>query len=139
MGSSAARSASKPKHKIIKSRDKRPSKVNSVRRFLLEIPWSSLLSSDQSCEGKLSLLTEVINCGLDTIMPVRSIKIHEADRPWVSKHLKQLIIRRQKVFSTGNQPLFKILRNKINREGKRCRMVYYENKAKDVQDSKPRN
>ena len=99
MGSSA-RSASKPKHKIIKSRDKRPSKVNSVGRYLLEIPWSSLLSSDQSCEGELSLLTEVINYGLNTIMPVRSIKIHETDRPWVSTHLKQLIIRRRKAFSS---------------------------------------
>ena len=138
MGSSV-RIASKPKHKIIKSRDKRPSKVNSVGCFLLEIPWSSLLSSDQSCEGKLSLLTEVINFGLDTIMPVLSIKIHETDRPWVSTHLKQLIIRLQKAFSSGNQPFFKILRNKVNREHKRCRMVYYENKVKDLQDSRPRN
>ena len=105
------------------SRDKRPSKVNSVGRFLLEIPRSSLLSPDQSCEGKLSLLAEVINDGLDTIMPVRSIKIHETGRPWVSAHLKQLIIRRQKAFSSGNQLLFKILRNKVKRE----------------QDSKPRN
>ena len=138
MGSSV-HSASKPKHKIIKSRDKRLSKVNSVGRFLLEIPWSSLLSSDQSCEGKLSLLTEVINFGLDKIMPVHSIKIHEMDRPWVSAHLKQLIICRQKAFSSGNQPLFKILRNKVNRERKHCRMVYYENKVKDLQDSRPRN
>lgn len=35
--SSSVCSASKPKHKIIKSRDKHPSKVNSVRCFLLEI------------------------------------------------------------------------------------------------------
>ena len=76
-----ARSTSKPKHKTIKSRDKRPSKVNSLGRFLLEVPWSSLLSSDQSCAGKLSLLTEVTNYGLDTIMPARFIRIHETDRP----------------------------------------------------------
>ena len=136
---SGTRGASKPKHKIIKSRDKRPSKVNSVGRFLMEVPWSNLLSSEQTCEGKLSLLTEVINYGLDTIMPVRSIKIHETDRPWVSTQLKQLITRRQKAFASGNQPLFKILRNKVNRERKRCRKVYYENKVKDLQDSKPRN
>ena len=135
---SGTRGASKPKHKIIKSRDKRPNKVNSVGRFLIEVPWSNLLSSEQSCEGKLSLLTEVINYGLDTIMPVRSIKIHETDRPWVSTQLKQLITRRQKAFTSGNQP-FKILRNKVNRERKRCRKVYYENKVKDLQDSKPRN
>ena len=78
---SGTRDASKPKRKIIKSRDKRPNKVNSVGRFLMGIPWSSLLTSDKSCEGKLSLLTENINDGLDAIIPVRSIKIHETDRP----------------------------------------------------------
>ena len=58
-----------------------------VGRFMIGIPWSSLLTSDKSCEGKLSLLTEVINYGLDIIIPVRSIKIHETDRPWVSTQL----------------------------------------------------
>ena len=61
-------------------------------------------------------------------MPVRSITIHETDRPWVSSQLKQLIIRRQKAFTSGNLPLFRTLRNKVNRERKRCRKVYYENK-----------
>ena len=32
-----------------------------------------------------------------------------------------------------------ILRNKVNRERKHCRRVYYENKVKDLQDSKPRD
>lgn len=93
---SGTRDASKLKHKIIKSREKRPSKVNSVGRFLTGIPRSSLLTSDKSCEGKLSLLTEVINYDLDTIMPVRSIKIHETDCPWVPTQLKQLITCRKR-------------------------------------------
>ena len=100
-------SALKPKHKTIMSRDKRP------RRFLMEVPWSSLLSSDQSCAGKMSLLTEVINYGLDTIMPVCFIRTLEKDHPWMSSQLKQLIIRHQKAFTSGNLPLFKILRNKV--------------------------
>ena len=97
-------SALKSKHKTIMSRDKRPSKVNSLGRFLMEVPWSSLQLSDQSCAGKLSLLTEVINYGLDTIMPVCSIRIHETDRPWVSSQLKQLIIRCQKAFTSTSLP-----------------------------------
>ena len=88
---------------------------------------------------KLSLLTEVINYGLDTIMPVRSIRIHETDRPWVLLQLKQLIILRKKLFTSGNLPLFKILSNKVNRVRKRCRKVNYENKVKDLHDFKPRN
>ena len=71
-------------------------------------------------------------------MPVRSIKIHGTDRPWLSMQLKQLITCRQRAFASGNQPLFKTLRNKVNRKRKRCRKVYYENKVRDLQDSKPR-
>ena len=68
-------------------------------------------------------------------MPARSIKIHDRDHPWVSTHL----ICCQKAFSSRNQPIFRILRNKVNCERKHCRMVYYENKVKDLLDSNPCN
>ena len=60
---------SKPKLKVIKTRDKRPSKIANVGRFLMQVPCSDLFSSDQSCEDKLSILSEIVNYGLDTIMP----------------------------------------------------------------------
>ena len=72
-------------------------------------------------------------------MPVRSVKVHENDRPWLTKQLKSLSVRRQKALSSKNEILFKILRNKVNRERKRCRKVYYEKKVKDLRDTKPRN
>jgi len=72
-------------------------------------------------------------------MPVRSTKAYETDRPWLSVQRKQLIARRQKAFASGNQYLFNILRNKVNRERKRCRKVYYENKVEGLRASRPRN
>ena len=87
---------SKPKLKVIKTRDKRPRKIASVGRFLLQVPWSDLFLPDQSCEDKLSILTEIVNYGLDTIMPERSVRVHETDRPWMNSQLKALIARRQK-------------------------------------------
>ena len=75
--------SSKPKYKIVKSRDKRPSKIASVGRFLQQIPRSQIFSSDQSCEEKLRVFTKIINFGLNTIMPERPIKIYETDRPWL--------------------------------------------------------
>lgn len=108
-------------------------------RFFLQVPWSDLLSPDLSCELKLRTLTDIINLGLNTIMPGRSTKVYETDRPWLSVHLKHLIARRQKAFASGNQYLFTILRNKVNRERKRCRRVYYENKVDGLRASRPRN
>ena len=39
----------------------------------------------------------------------------------------------------GISPYSRFLGTKLNRERKRCRWVYYENKVKDLQDSKPRD
>ena len=61
---------------------------------------------------------------LDTIMPERSIRVHETDRPWMSSQLKGFISRRQRAFTHGNELLFKMLRNKVNRERKGCRKVH---------------
>lgn len=41
------------------------------------------------------------------------------ERPWMTSSLKRLIIKRQKAFAAGNIFLFKLLRNKVNREWKR--------------------
>ena len=125
--------------KIILSRDKRPSKTFSVGRFFPQVPWSDLFSPDLSCELKLRTLTDFINLGLNTIIPERSTKVCETDRPWFSVQHKQLIARRQKAFAAWNQYLFKTLRNKVNWERKRCRRAYYENKIEGLRTSRPRD
>ena len=70
----------------IKVRDKRPSKVASVGRYLQEIPWSNLFSENQPCDDKLSIMTQIISYSLDTIMPERSIRVHTTDRPWMNSN-----------------------------------------------------
>ena len=130
---------SKSIRKIILSREKRPSKRASVGRFFLQVPWSDLLSPDLSCDLKLRTFTDIINLWLDMIMPECSIKVYKSDRPWLSAQLKQLITRRQKAFASGNQSIFKILRNKVNRERKRYRKVYYENEVESLRTSRPRD
>ena len=50
-----------------------------------------------------------------------------------------MITRRQKALASGNESLFKLLRNKVNRERKRCRKIYYQNKVKELRDTKLRD
>ena len=128
-----------PQKKSIKVRDKRPSKVASLGRFFLNVPWDHILSSSQSSDDKLIAFTEIINYGLNTIMPERTVKVHVNDRPWMTSHLKRLIQQRQKAFASDNKFMFKLLRNKVNRERKRCRKVYYKKKVSNLLDSKPKD
>ena len=67
-------------------------------------------------------------------MPERSIRIHQTDRPWMTSNLKRLI----RAFVNGNIT-YKLLRNKVNREKKHCSKIYYNNKVKDLQQTKPRD
>ena len=125
--------------KIIKTRDKRPSSVASNGRYLLEFPWDTALSQNEPCDDKLAAVTQIINYGLDTIMPVRSLKVHQTDRPWLNADLKRLVQKRPQAFASGDTFLFKLLRNKVNRARKRCRAIYYDNKVRDLKDTRPRD
>jgi hypothetical protein len=106
----------RPKKTTIKVRDKRPSNVACLGRFLLNIAWKNMLSSLRSSDDKLTTFTEIIKYGLNTIMPERSINVNPNDRPWMTSHLKRLILQRRKAFALGNNFMFKLLRNKVNRD-----------------------
>ena len=126
----------KSRCRIIKVRDKRPSNIRSLGRYLLEIPWD-YLSCIPSIDEKLSLMTSFINYGLNLVMPERTSTIHPNERPWINNNLTSLIKRRQKAFASRNVTLFKLLRNKVNRERKRCRKTYYQTKVHKLRDTKP--
>ena len=132
------REKSQAQSKIIKMRDKRSSRVAHLGRYLLEFSWATAMSQNESCDDKLAAVTQVINYGLDTIMPVRSVKVHQTDRPLLNPDLKRLIQKKQQAFSSGDMFLFKLLRNKVNRERKKCQAIYY-NKVRDLKDTRPRN
>ena len=84
-------------------------------------------------------MTNIINYGLNLIMPEQSIKIHHNNRPWINSSLKFLINRRKKALASGDITLFKLLRNKVNRKRKRCRKLYYQTKVRNLRDTKPKD
>ena len=99
-------------------------------RFFLQVPWSDPLSPDLSSELKLRTLTDIINLGLNTIVPARSTKVACTTQATNCPSSEGICLR--------DQYPFKILRIKVNRERKRCRKVYYENKVEGLRASRPR-
>ncbi len=120
-------------------RDKRPSTIRRLGRFFCEIPWNLLITPESTCEQNLDSLTNIINYGLNTLAPLKTVKILKNDRPWMNSNLKSLIHKRQRAFAQNNEVLYKQLRNKVNRMRKKCRKAYYEAKIKDMKQSKPKD
>ena len=83
------------------------------------------------------ILEEIIRFGLDAIMPVESKTVISNEPAWITSSLKALIRKRQKALNSGNVHEFKQLRNRVNRERKKCRSRYYEAKVKHLKCCKP--
>ena len=121
--------------RVLHSEDKRNSRAFSIERRSSFPRMNGLLS----CDYKLAAVTQIINYGLDAIIPVRSLNVQQTDRPWLNAELKRLVQKRQKAFSSGDTFLFKLLRNKVNREKIRCRAIDYNNKVRDLKNTRPRD
>lgn len=53
--------------------------------------------------------------------------------------LKRLLQKRQQPFASGDMFLFKLFRNKVNHERKRRGPIYYNNKVRDLKDTRIRD
>ena len=121
----------------MKSRDLRPSNRISMRTYLQSVDVKANIDAAETCTEKVSVLESIVQVGMDFIMPLRSKTVCTSDSPWINPQLKDLIKRRQRAFAQGNMPLFRSLRNRVNRERKVCRARYYNTKVAHLKNCKP--
>ena len=132
-----AKSELPPSRIKVKLRDLRPSKRSAIRSYLELVNVPTILNNATSCEGKVFLLGKIIQCGLESIIPLKSKSVYLNEPPWMNPTLKKLIKSRQKALEQGNVTEFRRLRNKVNRKRKSCRSKYYKAKVKHLKEYKP--
>ena len=116
--------------------DTRSSRRQELGRYLSSIDWS-VLNLVNKCDDKLTLFLDLFKIGVDTIMPLKSFKLHVNDPPWVTPEFKKLIKLRQKAYTQGEQERFRQLRNVVNRERKVLRSRYYASRVANLMNVKP--
>ena len=81
---------------------------------------------------------KLLHNGLDNIVPIKTVRIHCNDAPWITGELKSLTRLRQRAYEQNSNTLYKFYRNLVNKERKLCRSNYYQTKVKDLhgKDSK---
>jgi len=60
------------------------------------------------------------------------------DKPWITHDFKDLIAKRQHYFQSGNQTMYKLYRNRVNRQRKLLTNRYYEGKVKQLKSGDSR-
>ena len=71
----------------------------------------------------LDILHNVIQTGLDILMPVKRVRVNTSDVPWMTSHLNSLILKQQKA---------------VNRERKSSKASFYKIKVKHMKDENPK-
>ena len=73
-------------------------------------------------------------------MPVRSVRLNNSDVPWMTQHLKSLILETQKTFNKNGaeSSQYKFYRNVVNRERKACKANFYKSKVEHMKEENPK-
>ena len=120
---------------IVKIRDFRHSRRLALSTFLKELDWS-ILDTRKSCEDKPSTFESLVHSGMDILMTLKPMKIFNNEPARINPQLKSLKRQRQKALAKGHQAQFKILRNQVNRERKKCRCIFFRTKVNQLKFSK---
>ncbi len=73
-------------------------------------------------------------------MPVRRIYVNTTDAPWMTAHVKSLILNRQNAFHKhGTESTqYKFYRNAANRERKVAEAKFYQSKVEHMKQENPK-
>ena len=112
------RAESRQAPKFVLKRDKRESRRAELGWYFGTMDWQTLFSSANCCQDMLDILHNVIHTGLKILMPVRRVRVNTSDVPWMTPHLKSLILKQQRAVREhgAESPSFKFYRNIVNRE-----------------------
>ena len=99
--------------------------------------WN-LLYCTTACEDQFNLFHSKITKIINACLPVRSIKLHPTDKPWMTAEIKDAIKKRQRAWAKGNTLQYNKYRNKVTRLCKRARFAFYNNSIKNMQETNPK-
>ena len=69
--------------KSILIRDKRDSNKGCLGRYFSNLDWSCVTTHQPSSEEKLKVFSNLVNIGINNIMPEMSIRVYSKDCPWM--------------------------------------------------------
>ena len=83
--------------------------------------WFHGLGPSPSTYDLVSSFTADVNAAVDHFFPANTVRFHPTDKPWITARIKQLIKERQQAFHSGDAPLWRFYRRKVQSEIKQGR------------------
>jgi len=104
---------------------------NLLANALVNYNWERLNRMD-SVDSMVTFFNETILTLLNTFLPVRIVRRHTSDKPWITDEFRRLIRRRQYAWTSGNHAQYRQLRNMINRQSKELKRQFCSKRVTDL-------
>ena len=108
------------------------SQVNAFGRWLCTHNWFSDVGPSPSADEMAISFSYHFTSAHDRSFPLKSVKCHYSDKPWMTPSIKQLIRDRQKAFHSGNVQQWRALRSKVQSEIHHRKRTFYNTKVKSL-------
>ena len=105
-------------------------------RWVSTQDWADVFSHTSISDCVLAF-TAKVNSTVDLFFPLKIVRSHPNDKPWMTPHIKDLILQRQQAFSTSDHSLWRLLRNKVARAIASSKQSYYTNQVSRLKSSDP--
>ncbi|CAH1270933.1 Hypp4516 [Branchiostoma lanceolatum] len=131
---------SKPANNKILKKRVRPLRQSDLRAFgswITNHQWEEVFSAarvNDKCSAFYATLLGAVN----RYFPIKTVRLHIQDKPWVTPQLKTMIKERQKAFTEDDLTKWKCLRNKINHTIRSLKKSHYKTKVKHLKSAEPK-
>ena len=125
-----------PATRVLK-RDCKASNRQALLSFLQAINWTPLYHMSL-CEDQFNDFQSTLATAMDKCLPMRSVKLHPTDKPWMTVEIKDAIKKRQRAWATGSSHLYYLYRNKVIKLCKHARSRFYRDIVSHMQDTNPK-
>ncbi len=103
----------------------------SNRRILSKTVWDAVYEAED-VDDEVSIFNGVVTQALDGCMPLKSIRLHPTDKPWMTPNIKAKIKLRQQAFTRGNMSQYNLLSAQVEDMIRKAKSNYYQNKEKII-------
>ena len=91
---------------------------------ITEYDWTPLYCMD-TCDEMTQAFYSTVTGLVDHYLPLRTVKRHTTDKPWVTDQFRHLIRCRQHALKTGQTARYRAYRNRVQRMSRTLRRKYY--------------
>ena len=122
---------------IVERRNYSDYALERIAEDLRQVNWLNLYRMDD-CQQQTDTFYAILNEVIDNHAPVRTYKIKNNDRPWITTYFKELIVERNRAYKLMDKSGYKKLRNKTNHLRKTLQHRFYCEQLTQLKSEHPR-